>query len=531
MSRLAHGVLLSGFPGTHVPEWLDHALRDGLAGVCLFAENTPDIVTTRVLTDALRRVRTAPRHEARLSAGAAPARTSSPAAASHPAGTHDLIVAIDEEGGDVTRLQASGGSALPGNAALGLVDDEALTRSCAAALGRVLALAGVNLDLAPCLDVASEPLNPVIGVRSFGADPHLVTRHGRAFAVGLAEAGVACCGKHYPGHGSTRVDSHLDLPVMTVDDDLLRRRDEGPFLAVLGQLDAVMTGHLVVTARGREAASLSPWATTALRTAGLTGPVVTDALGMRAITDRLGLGEACVRALAAGADLLCLDAPHLRDAEAAVAEAVAAIDAAVASGRLDPGMLAASAARNAALALRAGAPTLGPAGGEAAPDPFEDAVEAAWNDLAVLGAQAAHRAVRWRGEVVLTGPPLVFDIRRRTGPASGPVSSAFDLALRNAWVATEVVVPLDPAEITETLDVAPVGHDVVVLSRAARADRAERAAVAAVLAVRPDALVVHTGVVEAAPEVPRLVCTLGNGAANADALVNLVRGPGEGAAG
>ena len=203
-SRLAYGVLLAQFPGTTVPDWLRPALAGGLAGIILFGENTPDIeATRRVVGDFQEAV------------GAA--------------GEPGLIVASDEEGGDVTRIQHSGGSSLPGNAALGVVDDTDLTRRCAAASGRLLAYAGITLTIAPCLYVASEPLNPVIGVRSFGADPDLVARHGAAFAAGLRESDVRSCGKHFPGHGATRTDSHLALPVLDVPLDVLAKRDEAQF--------------------------------------------------------------------------------------------------------------------------------------------------------------------------------------------------------------------------------------------------------------------------------------------------------------
>ncbi len=481
MSRLAAGVLMPGFPGTQAPDWMERALADGVAGVCLFAENTPDVATARALTDELR--------------------------ARRPG----LVVALDEEGGDVTRLQAGHGSSLPGAAALGAAGDEALTRACGRALGRLLALAGVDLDLAPCLDVAAEPLNPVIGVRAFGADPDVVRRHGGAFAAGLRDAGVTCCGKHYPGHGSTRLDSHLDLPVLDVDPTLLQARDLAPFEALLGcgAVDAVMTGHLVVPDFGPDPATLSRWATEAIRGTGFDGAILTDALGMRAITDRLGFGEACVRALEAGADLLLLDAPHLRDAEATYAEALDAVEAALATGRLEEDALRASADRAARLQRREAT----------APADLAVTIAAAEEELGRLGQVAAARAPSTRGDVVLAGPPLLLDIRRRTSYAAGRSSGAFAEAVRRTWVAAEVVVPLDEAEALATLDVAPVGHDVVVLTRDARSHDEEGALLGSVLAARPDALVVHTGVAQAAPDVPRLACCLGNGAANADALV------------
>ena len=178
---IAHGVLMPGFSGTRLPGWVARALRENLAGVILFAENVPDIETARHLTDEVRAVR--------------------PGA----------VVASDEEGGDVSRLEAATGSSIPGNAALGIIDDETTTRRVAAAYGRLIAVAGIDVALGPVLDVASEPLNPVVGVRSFGASAALVGRHGRAFVEGLREAGVTSVGKHFPGHGDTK-SSHVGLP-------------------------------------------------------------------------------------------------------------------------------------------------------------------------------------------------------------------------------------------------------------------------------------------------------------------------------
>src|SRR4029077_2443011 len=121
------------------------------------------------------------------------------------------------EGGDVTRLEAATGSSYPGNAALGVVDDVELSEKVAASLGAELADAGVNLDFAPVADVNSNPDNPVIGIRSFGGSFELVSRHVAALVRGLQGHGVAACAKHFPGHGTTQADSHLELPVVTED--------------------------------------------------------------------------------------------------------------------------------------------------------------------------------------------------------------------------------------------------------------------------------------------------------------------------
>ena len=183
LARAASATLLASFPGERVPAWLLDRIDGGLGGVCLYGSNRGADLSAVAATI----------HEARSG----------------------VLVALDEEGGDVTRLEAATGSSVPGNAALGAVDDLDLTRAVASALGGALRASGVDLDLAPCADANTAPDNPVIGVRSFGADPELVARHTAAFVVGLQGAGVAACVKHFPGHGAVDVDSHLDLPTLT----------------------------------------------------------------------------------------------------------------------------------------------------------------------------------------------------------------------------------------------------------------------------------------------------------------------------
>lgn len=470
---LAYGVLSPGFPGTTLPDWVANALRGGLAGVILFAENVPDLATARALTDAVHQLN--PR----------------------------TVVSSDEEGGDVTRIQAATGSSLPGNAALGELGDLGMTRGLAEAYGRLIGLAGIDLALGPCLDVASEPLNPVIGTRSFGTSSATVGSLGRAFVDGLRDAGVASCAKHFPGHGATTKDSHLALPVLDVQLEMLRSRDEEPFRAA--GPDAIMVGHLVVPAAGPEAATLSAWAYDDARALGFRGPLITDALGMRAITDHMGIGEATVRALEAGADLVLLDAPHMRDARADFELAVAAIDAALADGRLNAEALRGSAERNATL-RRPGLDSVG----------FDDAaVTTALDTLATLGAQVAERAIGWGGEVTLTSAPVVVDVRRRINHAAGSLSNPLTPALEAEG--------LDP--VLGTADgLLPGDRQPVVLTRHPLSDPGEAEALRSVLARRPDAVVVHGGVLAAAPKAERLICMHGLGAANARAAAHLLAG-------
>src|SRR6478609_11517190 len=194
LRRLTVGTLMPGFVGTTVPAWIEREYAAGLASVCLYGANVVDPDQLAQLCASLRAV--------------AP----------------DLLVAVDEEGGDVTRLHYPTGSTQPGNAVLGRLDDTELTRESAAAIGRELTAYGINLDLAPVVDVNSAPDNPVIGVRSFGASAALVARHAVAAVEGLQSQGVAACAKHFPGHGDTVTDSHLALPRVDAPADLLEVR-------------------------------------------------------------------------------------------------------------------------------------------------------------------------------------------------------------------------------------------------------------------------------------------------------------------
>ncbi|MGC1214894.1 MAG: glycoside hydrolase family 3 N-terminal domain-containing protein, partial [Micromonospora sp.] len=219
LASLAAAVLQPGFVGITPPPWIRRWLGEGLGAVVLFARNIVGPEQLAALTAALR--------------------------AERP----DVIVAIDEEAGDVTRIESAHGSSRPGNLALGLIDDPALTEAVARDLGAELAAAGVTLNYAPDADVNSNPDNPVIGVRSFGADPALVARHTAAWIRGLQASGVAACAKHFPGHGDTRVDSHHDLPRIGGDRNRLDAVELAPYrAAVTAGVQAVMTGHLLVPA-------------------------------------------------------------------------------------------------------------------------------------------------------------------------------------------------------------------------------------------------------------------------------------------
>lgn len=434
LRRAVHGVLLAAFDGTDVPAWVRDA--DGLGGVCLFATNTPDAAGTARLIADLR--------------------------SAHP----DLVVTIDEEGGDVTRLEAATGSSLPGASALGVVDDVELTRRVGQALGAVLKACDVDVTLAPVVDVATHPENVMLGARAISADPEVVARHGAAFVSGLHTVDVGGCAKHAPGHGDTAVDSHLGVPVLGIALDLLHARELVPFRAVVeAGVDAVMLAHLLVPALGDGLTSLEPAAPALLRDLGFDGAILTDALDMGAVLERTGgdIGEAAVRALAAGSDLLCLGSPAHID-EDVFRHVVASVETAVHEGRLSQARLLDAGARAARLRRRGVAVIA-----------LDDALAA----LTALGAEVAARAAEQHGDVTLRPGDGLVDLRFRAAYAA---SSTQDVA---------------PTVLTERLGLVagePEGRRVAVLTK----DRSPE--VADLLRRRPDAVVIHVGFPGAGPQ-------------------------------
>jgi beta-N-acetylhexosaminidase len=315
------GVLLPGFSGPTLPQWLRARLRDGLAGVCLFATNIESLEQLRALTDEIH--------------------------AANPV----ALIAIDEEGGDVTRLYSNSGSPYPGNALLGRIDDVELTAAVAMSVGFVLRRAGVNVNFAPDADINSNPDNPVVGTRSFGATAGLVSRHTAAWVRGLQSTAVAATVKHFPGHGDTATDSHLALPVVDLEPAALRARELLPFeAAIAAGARAVMTSHIMVPKLDPDnPVTLSSLVLRdLLRTdLGFDGLIVTDALDMRGASGGTGIPIAAVRALAAGADLLCIGT---NNTNRELAEIEAAIARGVSDGTLSGDRVGRAVARNRALA-------------------------------------------------------------------------------------------------------------------------------------------------------------------------------------
>jgi beta-N-acetylhexosaminidase len=221
-----------------------------------------------------------------------------------------LWVSVDQEGGRVARLRKPF-TEWPPMAVLGRSGNTELASRFAAALAAELKEVGVTLDYAPVLDILTNPKNPVIGDRALAEDADLVARLGAAIIRGLQDTGVAACGKHFPGHGDTSVDSHLDLPLVEHPPDRIRRVECVPFReAIRAGVAFIMTAHVLVPALDEERpATLSPRIVQALLRdeLGFQGVILSDDLEMKAIAKTYAVPDAAVQALAAGCDgiLIC----------------------------------------------------------------------------------------------------------------------------------------------------------------------------------------------------------------------------------
>jgi len=446
LRTLALRTLIPGFTGTSAPPWALDLLAEGLGGYCLFAFNIAEAQQLVELNASLRQ--------------AAP----------------DAILAIDEEGGDVTRLHTATGSPYPGNAALGAVDDPDLTAAIHQSIGSELIQAGLNLNFAPAVDVNVEDDNPVIGTRSFGRDPQVVARHAVAAVTGLQRAGIAACAKHFPGHGATAVDSHLAVPTVDVPLSVLRERELVPFEAVIAAgVQVIMSGHIRVPELTGEAPStLSAAAMTGLLRddLGFDGVIVTDAMEMQGASGALGLPEAVVQSLIAGCDLVCTGGETQKAGPmVGTVNAIAdAICGAVTEGRLPLARLEAAVARGDSLR----------------------AWQAERNDSTAnrsLGLTAARRAMRLEGELPDLSSALIVQIDSPANIAVGDsawgVTPLLTKRLPNVEIRHTQAEPSAAAELTAIA----AGRPILVVARDTHRRESARHLVTELAAAGPVVLV------------------------------------------
>ncbi|WP_089098847.1 glycoside hydrolase family 3 protein [Streptomyces hyaluromycini] len=458
LTRDALTVLQPGFTGTTAPDWLLRRLGEGLASVGVFGRNIISAEQLGALTAQLRAER------------------------------DDVLVAIDEEGGDVTRLEVRTGSSFPGNNALGAVDDPELTRQVALELGRRLAACGVNFSWAPVADVNSNSANPVIGVRSFGADQDLVARHTAAYVTGLQAAGVAACTKHFPGHGDTAVDSHLAVPRIDVTAEVLHSRELVPFRAAIAAgTRAVMSAHILVPALDpSRPGTLSHRVLTELLRGelGYDGLIVTDGMEMQAIAGTYGIEHGCVLALAAGADAICVGG-GLSDDET-VRRLRDALVAAVRSGELPEERLADAAQRVRALAAWTATTEV------AEPDPT-------LTDIGLVAARRALHVTRVDPYTPPTEPLFVASLTPETNIAVGT---------ETPWGVSAELTRLLPGTETGSFAGEDAGHAAIVAAGERRIVAVVRdehrhpwmtTALDILLKARPDTIVVEMGLPQAPP--------------------------------
>jgi beta-N-acetylhexosaminidase len=475
VEALALRCVLPGFAGTRAPDWVLRRAAQGLGGVILFARNVETPTQVGDLTAEL--------HAARP----------------------EMLIAIDEEGGDVTRLEARVGSSYPGNLALGIADDPSLTREVAAAIGCELAALGIDLNLAPVADVSTNPMNPIIGVRSFGSDAGAVARHTAAYVDGMQEAGVAACAKHFPGHGDTSIDSHLELPVVGEDP---HARALGPFAsAIASDVQAVMSAHVVAPSIDQAPATLSRRVMTGVLRdeLGFRGLAVTDGLEMHGVSQGLGVAEGAVRAMIAGCDALCIGGELA--GEDVVNEIVAGVAMAVERGRLQESRLREAASRL-------------------------DAISA-WRSARLrkrnprrteVGLLAARRGIRSDGQVRVDVESAVARFAATASIAAGdvPWGVAAPLAARGVRV-TAVEVDAAEHDLAMLLDQSARRSLVLVVRDLHRRPK-QAGMIEALLARRPEAVLVEMGVpICRPPNVTAYIATHGSARVCGEAAAELLR--------
>ena len=489
LPRLVNSVILPGFVGTTAPQWLVRALENGLAGVVYFSHNIdPDT----------------PGQVAELSATI---RAANPQA----------VIGVDEEGGNVTRLQAREGSSIPGAAVLGALNELDTTEAAGRALGRLCREAGINLTIAPVADVNTNPLNPVIGVRAFGSDTALVCAHTAAAVTGIQSLRVAACAKHFPGHGDTVADSHMDTARVELTMAQMSEFHLPPFKAATDAgVAAMMSAHIIIPELGEEPATLNPAASALLREMGFEGVLITDALDMAAVRATVGPGEGGVLALLAGNDLVCVGNPLNayttgRDDESCYTEVYDALFAAAQSGRLPVETLQKAAARATALAQWSA--------GEVSAAPEENV------DWVGVAARAC-RVDSLSANPVLRGSGTVTLVDARTGHnmAAGPTENFILTALGHSALGHYYVTEANASQLSRAeLEVALMQSQGAVLVIAdSLASPEQQETLSLVYATAPHAVCINAGLAPDEPTVHAAIHCYGFSKVSAQAVLSLL---------
>lgn len=282
LRRAAGKMILAGFEGKSLPYEVARTLRDEeLLGVVLFRRNLGEVEEIAELNASIHATRP----------------------------HHTPVIAVDQEGGRVQRIKAPFPH-WPPMLAVAAQEDADYVAQVGEAIGDELAALGFNLNFAPCVDIHTNDENPIIGDRAFGRDPESAARYAGAFAAGMIISGVSPCVKHFPGHGDTLTDSHLELPRLPLSLDELRRRELKPFRQLLGSgIPMVMTAHILFPELDEHLpATLSPKIIAELLRVeiGFDGVVISDDLNMKALADHWSIAEMVDLGLRAGIDLFLI---------------------------------------------------------------------------------------------------------------------------------------------------------------------------------------------------------------------------------
>ncbi|MFC0047676.1 glycoside hydrolase family 3 protein [Rheinheimera tilapiae] len=355
-----------------------------------------------------------------------------------------LILGVDQEGAwsVLTKYTDTG----PGNLALGVVDDIKLTARQYQSMALQMQALGYNTVLAPCVDVNSNPDNPIIGQRSFGAEPALVSRHSSAAVTAILQTGMLACAKHFPGHGDTATDSHNGLPVVDLALTELLDTHLQPFVAAIeAGVPLLMTSHICYPQLDAEfPATLSPLILTQLlrQQLGFDGVILTDSMNMGAMRRHYGPVEAAVQALRAGADMIMLSEEHYENAvtdyQALQRQTIEGVIAAVRSGELAPSVIDAALQRVLLLRYQLAEPKIRPL-----PDGAVVAAEAARRACLVLRDQAGMLPLQQPFYLACMADPAEYAQicnSRGIGPNDAvPASSVVQEALLQAGAQVEVL--------------------------------------------------------------------------------------------
>ncbi|MEU8567384.1 glycoside hydrolase family 3 N-terminal domain-containing protein [Streptomyces pathocidini] len=484
LSQAVNRCLVVGFDGTAPTDELKRLIDEGLGGVILHTRNVASSDQLRTLTGQLKSLR------------------------------EDLLISIDQEGGGIGHLVLAGGAETPGNWALGVVDDPALTADVAGVLADNLADHGITVGYGPVADAHRESANPIVRTRAFGADPEHVSRHVTAWVEAWLARGVAPCAKHFPGHGSTTVDSHHAAAVDPRGLDELRAIDLVPFRAAIDAgVPLVMTSHVTYPKLDPLPATVSRRILTGLlrEELGYQGVVVTDALEMKAIADEFGEEAGAHLALAAGADQLCIVLPEPE----LWFGCAAAVRTAIADGSLDEARVGEAAERVRKLAARFAKSTAVTGASDGAP--YD------------IGLRAARRALGTAPSAVVpvaVAAPYVVDLFRAPHPALE--WDRFDLVnlLRSVLPSADGVSvtgeAVDRAEILRRAE----GRPLVIATEDADLHPWQHSTRAALRSARPDALLIATGMPDAETAAAGGLCTYGRGRANLRAAAEALAGGG-----